>query len=143
MLSPISPSSCVFCVSDGGAVLYRDEFCRVVLTDEPIPGFCRVILNEHVKEFTDLSRDARDHCMNVVAATEAALRKLMRPDKINIASFGNQTPHLHWHVIPRFRDDAWFPESIWGRVQREGAFHEPPEVDELRVAIKDALGNSG
>ena len=28
------------------------------------------------------------------------------------------TPHVHWHVIARFRDDAHFPQSIWGAHQR-------------------------
>jgi diadenosine tetraphosphate (Ap4A) HIT family hydrolase len=37
----------------------------------------------------------------------------MKPDKINLASLGNLVPHLHWHVIPRFRDDAFFPGSVW------------------------------
>jgi diadenosine tetraphosphate (Ap4A) HIT family hydrolase len=32
---------------------------------------------------------------------------------MNIASLGNMTPHLHWHVIPRFHDDATFPKPIW------------------------------
>ena len=47
---------------------------------------------------------------------------------MNLASLGNQTPHLHWHVVPRFRDDRHFPGPIWaspkheriGRPEREG-----------------------
>jgi hypothetical protein len=22
-------------------------------------------------------------------------------------------PHIHWHVIPRFKDDAFFPGTVW------------------------------
>ncbi|MFZ3173581.1 MAG: HIT family protein, partial [Thiobacillus sp.] len=34
-------------------MLWQDDFCRVVLADEPdYPGFLRVILNAHVKEMT-------------------------------------------------------------------------------------------
>jgi diadenosine tetraphosphate (Ap4A) HIT family hydrolase len=29
------------------------------------------------------------------------------------------TPHVHWHVIPRFADDAHFPEPVWGARQRQ------------------------
>jgi diadenosine tetraphosphate (Ap4A) HIT family hydrolase len=52
--------------------------------------------------------------MLVVFTVEAALRELLRPEKINLASLGNVTPHLHWHVIARFRDDPHFPNPIWG-----------------------------
>jgi diadenosine tetraphosphate (Ap4A) HIT family hydrolase len=54
----------------------------------------------------------------VVFEVEAALRELLQPQKINLASLGNLTPHLHWHVIPRFVDDPHFPLPIWGAQQR-------------------------
>jgi diadenosine tetraphosphate (Ap4A) HIT family hydrolase len=43
---------------------------------------------------------------------------VLDPLKINLASFGNMTPHLHWHVIPRWADDAHFPQPVWGPRQR-------------------------
>jgi len=42
----------------------------------------------------------------------------MQPTKINLASLGNQVPHLHWHIIPRYEDDPFFPESIWSQRKR-------------------------
>jgi diadenosine tetraphosphate (Ap4A) HIT family hydrolase len=44
---------------------------------------------------------------------------MMHPDKINLASLGNVVPHLHWHIIPRWLDDSYFPLPIWGQRQRE------------------------
>jgi diadenosine tetraphosphate (Ap4A) HIT family hydrolase len=41
---------------------------------------------------------------------EQALRDVMAPDKINVASFGNMTPHVHWHMIPRYTGRCAFPE---------------------------------
>jgi diadenosine tetraphosphate (Ap4A) HIT family hydrolase len=100
-------------------VLWRDAACRVVLVDEPdYPGFCRVIWNAHVKEMTDLAAAEQQHCMRVVFAVEQALRVALNPHKINLASLGNLTPHLHWHVIPRYEDDPHFPNSVWGERQR-------------------------
>jgi diadenosine tetraphosphate (Ap4A) HIT family hydrolase len=101
-------------------VLWQDDFCRVVLvTDTPdYPGFCRVILNYHVKEMTDLAPQDRARLMDMVWKTERAVREVMRPDKINLASFGNVVPHLHWHVVPRFLDDRHFPNPIWGKSVR-------------------------
>jgi diadenosine tetraphosphate (Ap4A) HIT family hydrolase len=111
--------ACELCDGPGGAVLWRDERCRVVHVEEAgYPGFCRVIWNAHVSEMTDLAEDDRAHLMKIVYALEAALRERLQPDKINLASLGNMTPHLHWHVIPRFRDDPHFPNPIWGAAQR-------------------------
>jgi len=37
-----------------------------------------------------------------------------------LASLGNKTPHIHWHIIPRFKEDAHFPNSHWGEKLRQG-----------------------
>ena len=111
---------CEFCGSPGGPVLWQNDLCRVVRVDEPgYPGFCRVILKRHATEMTDLAPAERDALMAVVYAVESAVRETMRPDKMNIASLGNMTPHVHWHVVPRFRDDRHFPTPIWAQPQRE------------------------
>jgi diadenosine tetraphosphate (Ap4A) HIT family hydrolase len=111
--------ACELCEGDGGRLIWRDRDCRVVLVDEPgYPGCCRVIWNGHVREMTDLAAAERSRFMDVVFAVEAALRQLLSPEKVNLASLGNMTPHLHGHVIPRFRDDPHFPNPIWGAALR-------------------------
>jgi diadenosine tetraphosphate (Ap4A) HIT family hydrolase len=100
-------------------VLCDDGRARVVAIDEAdYPGFLRVIWNTHVKEITDLSVDERQHLMRVVFAVEEIQRSTLLPDKMNVASLGNMTPHLHWHLIPRYRDDAHFPGPIWSERRR-------------------------
>jgi diadenosine tetraphosphate (Ap4A) HIT family hydrolase len=59
--------------------------------------------------------------MRIVFAVETAVRAVFAPDKINLASFGNMAPHLHWHIIPRFNNDAHFPEPVWGKRRRRAA----------------------
>lgn len=113
--------TCELCTHIGGALLWQDKNCRVVLIDDAAyPGFCRVIWQQHIKEMTDLSAAERGHFMATVFAVETAIREVLRPDKINLASLGNLTPHLHWHVIPRYQLDKHFPQPIWGAPQREG-----------------------
>ena len=56
--------------------------------------------------------------MQVTCKVEQAIRAVLQPDKINLACLGNMTPHLHWHVIPRFVEDAHFPQPVWGQQQR-------------------------
>ena len=103
-------------------MLWQNDLCRVVRVDEPdYPGFLRVILKRHAREMADLTRDEREALMAVVFEVEAAVRETMQPDKMNLASLGNMTPHVHWHVVPRFRDDRHFPNPIWAAPQRERA----------------------
>ncbi len=111
---------CPLCQPDtAGNVLWSDALCRVIWVDDAsYPGFCRVILNAHVKEMTDLPSDQRQHLMTVVFAVESAVRDIVQPDKINLASLGNMVPHVHWHVIPRWADDSNFPDAIWAPARR-------------------------
>jgi diadenosine tetraphosphate (Ap4A) HIT family hydrolase len=111
-------NDCVLCKEDlrpeDGQLIWRGDDCRVILVNEPdLPGFCRVIWNHHVAEMTDLSGGEREHLMALVFAVEEAIRHVMHPDKVNIASLGNMVPHIHWHVIPRYQDDVYFPGSAW------------------------------
>jgi len=48
-----------------------------------------------------------------VYVVEETQQAILTPDKINLASLGNMVPHLHWHVIPRWRGDRHFPDPIW------------------------------
>lgn len=137
------PSDCELCRIPGGDVVWEDDFCRVVLVADPnYPGFCRVILREHLAEMSDLDPAAQSRLMQVVLATESVLRQLYQPDKMNLASFGNVVPHLHWHVIPRWRDDRHFPQPVWGTPQRVGSPARPP-VPGRRIGeeIARQLGN--
>ena len=138
-----APGRCEFCDTPGGPVLWQNDLCRVVRVDEPdYPGFCRVILNRHAREMTDLEPAERDALMRVVYEVEAAVRACMGADKMNLASLGNMTPHVHWHVVPRFSDDRHFPTPIWAAPKRE------PKVPKERVeraagisaAIRERLG---
>lgn len=115
---------CPLCRPDGERLVWRDDRCRVILAPEPdYPGFCRVVWREHVREMTDLAPADRARLMHVVFAVERALRAELHPVKLNLASLGNQVPHLHWHVVPRFEDDAHFPDAVWSPRRREGVRH--------------------
>jgi diadenosine tetraphosphate (Ap4A) HIT family hydrolase len=129
---------CELCATAGGTILWESPTCRVVRVDDPhYPGFCRVIWTGHVREMTDLEPGERQFMMNLVFAVETVMRALFAPDKVNLASLGNLTPHLHWHVIPRWRDDRHFPEPIWGHAQRDVS---PPRAVVSDDTLRQALG---
>jgi diadenosine tetraphosphate (Ap4A) HIT family hydrolase len=136
-------TACELCETPGGEVLWKDGLCRVVRVDggegAAFPGYCRVIWHGHVAEMTGLPASDRRHLMNVVFATEAALRSLLRPDKVNLASLGNLVPHVHWHVIPRWRDDSHFPAPVWANAQRPVRPRSPIDNADLATTIAELL----
>ena len=112
-------SGCPLCETDGGLLIFKNEQFRVIqATEAGFPAFYRVVWNAHVAEFSSLSVDERQSCMNAVVAVEQVLREQLEPSKINLAALGNAVPHLHWHVIARFDWDSHFPGSVWAASQR-------------------------
>lgn len=134
-------AACPLCTETDDALLWRDAVARVVLVAEPAhPGYCRVILARHAREMTDLDPAESARLLQVVLATERAVRAVVRPDKVNLASLGNLVPHVHWHVIPRWRDDRCFPEPIWAPPRREvhgAAWQVPPA--EFAAGLRERL----
>lgn len=133
-------TDCTLCHPRDETMLWQDRRCRVILIgDSDHPAFCRVVWNKHVREMTDLTKSQRGHFLAVVYGVEQTLRELLQPIKMNLASLGNQVPHLHWHVIPRFEDDAHFPGPVWAARQRAGV---PHAVDQgtLINALFERLG---
>ncbi len=144
--------TCDLCKPSPHEILWQDNFCRVVLlNDADYPAYCRVELVEHIKEMSDLAPEQRARMMEVVFAVEVAMREVVNPEKINLASLGNKTPHLHWHIIPRFADDKHFPNSHWGvatndalqpNIHALSGHAKSMLIDKIKAHIACALANN-
>lgn len=136
-------STCELCSTPGGTLLWSDSRCRVIRVtgadDAAFPGFCRVIWNAHVAEMSDLAPEDARHLMELVLGVERVLRELCQPDKINLASLGNVVPHLHWHIIPRWRDDSHFPKPVWADAQRPVPARCIPRLEQLQELLDRTL----
>lgn len=127
---------CVLCHPQKENVVWKNKELRVIQVDDPLfPGYFRVIWNKHIAEMSDLTDDERQLLEKVLLTVEKVVREQMQPDKINWAQFGNMVPHLHWHIVARYRDDSHFPESIWGLKQREVA---EEKVQQLKTKANNA-----
>ena len=139
----VTNNDCELCANPGGELLWQNEFCRVVRVagadGKAFPGYCRVVWHRHAAEMSDLVASDMSHIMDVVLATERVVRRVVQPDKINLASLGNLVPHLHWHVIPRWKDDSHFPAPIWAAAQRGGTARPMPASDDLQYALNSEL----
>jgi diadenosine tetraphosphate (Ap4A) HIT family hydrolase len=112
-------TTCELCDLKAEPVYRGDKLSVILVDDSAYPGFCRVIWNAHVKEMSDLVPADRLALNDAVWEVEMAMRSVMMPEKVNLASLGNMTPHLHWHLIPRYVDDVHFPNPVWSAAVRE------------------------
>lgn len=145
MNTPLHDPACPLCADAAGRLVWQAADWRVVAVEGPeaerFPGFYRLIWNAHVAEFSDLTAAQRSGVMDAVALIEQVLREQLQPDKINLASLGNVVPHLHWHVIPRWRDDSHFPNPIWGQALR-AVPARPVDAVALDAALAQRLENA-
>jgi diadenosine tetraphosphate (Ap4A) HIT family hydrolase len=113
-------AACELCeLAASSKVVANDRFSVILADEANYPGFARVVWNEHVREVSDLADEDRLLLNDAVWKLEQAVREVMQPLKVNVASLGNVVPHLHWHVIPRYADDAHFPAPVWAQAVRE------------------------
>jgi diadenosine tetraphosphate (Ap4A) HIT family hydrolase len=77
--------------------------CDVGMYDDArFPGRMIVSLREHVEHLDEVRPDLLSCLMQDVTAASTVLRKALGADRVNVAFLGNQVPHLHAHLIPRY-----------------------------------------
>lgn len=136
MTAALREPGCELCELAVPVVWAGDKFSVIVVDDASYPGFCRVIWRDHVREMSDLSHENRLLLNEAMFKVEQAVREVMQPLKVNVASLGNVVPHLHWHVIPRYADDAHFPAPVWAQAVRS----TDPDILAARRALSNQLG---
>ncbi len=81
--------------------------------DQFFPGWMVLVLERHATELFELTPDEHVRMMDDVTQVAAALHAIYKPRKINYEVLGNQTPHIHWHIIPRLTNDPAPREAVW------------------------------
>ncbi len=99
--------------------------------DARFPWLILVPRRPGLVEIHDLAARERALLIEEIAAATTALQAATRCDKVNVAALGNQVRQLHVHVIARFKDDAAWPNPVWGRGARV-----PYEEVERRSLVK-------
>lgn len=91
-------------------ILNRDQF---------FPGYCLLFTKAHQTELFHLAPAGRQGLMEEVSGVAAALAACFKPDKLNYELLGNMVPHIHWHLVPRFRSEPLWPRPIWAEPHQE------------------------
>ena len=77
-------------------------------------GQCLLIFDlRHATRVSELTTDEWTLFCADLHRAEGAIAQTVRPDHMNVAALGNVIPHLHWHLIPRYRDDPRWGAPIW------------------------------
>ena len=99
-------------------VIYENEFIKIEVEPSEIP-WLKIFTQTPYKEFSQCDMRTRLEIFKCLDIVEKQMLEYFEPEKINIASFGNYLPHVHFHIMARFKKDSYFPEPMWGEKQRD------------------------
>ena len=97
----------------------------IEIHDSEVP-WLKIFVRRPVREFSECSSEEKTAVWHALDVIEKTMLAYYRPEKINIASFGNMLPQVHWHIMARFKEDSFFPEPMWGSRRREAELELPP-----------------
>jgi diadenosine tetraphosphate (Ap4A) HIT family hydrolase len=117
--------------------IYSDDVIFIEVHESEIP-WLKIFTKRKIKEFSEANGEERMAIWQALDVIEREMLKCFKPEKINIAQFGNYLPHLHWHIMARFKDDSFFPEPMWGKEQRRGKNHVEG-MEAFVTALKEEL----
>lgn len=92
--------------------IYEDSDFFIEKEPSQIP-WLKIFTKEPYKELGDMPKELRLKLWELYDIVEYEMKSYYNPVKINMASFANMLPRVHIHVMARFEDDNYFPNSIW------------------------------
>lgn len=136
-------TNCIFCKIIAGEIpstrVYEDAHVLAFMDIGPvIKGHTLVIPKQHVDPITAVPPDVLNRVMAVVQKIAKAQMNGLRADGVNIlqangAAAGQVVPHLHFHVVPRFKTDG----HHWNWAAKK--YETIDEMKQLADKIKGAL----
>ncbi len=138
-------NSCMYCMLDNRVSDLMIKIADMKVSsfyffrEQTHPGRCIVAYNKgHKGEVFQLDDQEQKDFMDDLVKAAAAVQKVFSPDKINYASFGDSVPHLHFHVVPKYRDGAKWG-GIFDMMPEKKIFLNDGEYDDAVSSLKDAL----
>ncbi len=113
---------CIFCRILNGELpcynLYEDDIVVSFLDIFPVqPGHALVVPKKHSVDIFDTDEETMERMIVVAKKLSSAVMKAAKADAINIGmnngeAAGQEVPHAHLHVIPRYKRDGL---KTWGK----------------------------
>ncbi len=117
--------------------IYEDEHLYITRHESSIP-WLKVFTKESYKEFSEVPFKTKLQILAKLDIIEREMLEFFNPTKINIASFGNELPQVHFHIMARFKDDECFPNPMWGEKLRESRSFVD-DMDSFITSLKPKL----
>jgi diadenosine tetraphosphate (Ap4A) HIT family hydrolase len=141
-------NSCSFCQKiERAAALDADELIAelshsIVLLGpwQFYRGYSLVVARRHATELADLEKDDRQGYFDNMCRVAKAIGEIFKPRKLNYELLGNQVPHLHWHLFPRYSGDPDIWRPVWFAIERteqDQEFHQHlsgPKEERSKIA---------
>jgi diadenosine tetraphosphate (Ap4A) HIT family hydrolase len=81
-------------------------------------GYCLLVCRRHATELHRLGDGERRAYLDEMCLLARAVSEAFQPDKLNYELLGNQVPHLHWHLFPRYPHDPERSKPVWLALER-------------------------
>ena len=107
--------------------------------DQAHKGRCVLALGSHKKELFECDEQERNAIMADVAAATKAIKKLWGCTKMNIGSFGDTNPHLHFHLVPKYEGGFEFGGNFQ-ITNPEPVYLKDEEYQDMIRALREKLG---
>jgi diadenosine tetraphosphate (Ap4A) HIT family hydrolase len=103
-------------------------------------GYMLFISKVHKQELHELDQETKQIFLLEMSMVAEAIYKIFHPIKLNYELLGNTVSHLHWHLIPRHKDDPNISQPIW-TVDKDIRCAEEyrPTLQELKLIKKKML----
>jgi len=111
----MSESRCPFCNVDEKDIVLKNDKCFAIFDKYPVSkGHMLIVPYRHFSNFFDTTYDEISAIYRLVYEAKSYLDKEFSPDGynlgINIGKAAGQTiPHMHIHLIPRYKGDMEDP----------------------------------
>jgi diadenosine tetraphosphate (Ap4A) HIT family hydrolase len=89
----------------------------------------------HATTLLELNERERSAFMSDLCRAEQGMGCVLKPDHFNVECLGNQIPHLHWHIIPRYKGDPRWGLPIWMTTESELPRAELAAIDRAKLIM--------
>lgn len=103
--------NCAYCMK-GDLVAKFGYFCCemessnvYIFKEQTHPGRVIVAHKKHVSEIIELTDEERNQFFKDINTVSNAIHKVFNPDKVNYGAYGDTGHHLHFHLVPKYKDD--------------------------------------
>ncbi len=102
--------NCSYCAEGELVAKFGIKICELpaskvyLFKEQSHKGRCIVASKYHVSEMTELSDEERNAFFADVNHVANAIHKAFSPDKVNYGAYGDTGCHLHFHLVPKYKD---------------------------------------